>query len=84
MLVSLFIITIYSVVKKNRQGYFLLFGWIIFFLSGMMMFLSSLGVYNFYDVIPYFIEIFLVFEAIIFSIALSVSNEVLNWAYKKS
>ena len=71
MLVSLFIITIYSVVKKNRQGYFLLFGWIIFFLSGMMMFLSSLGVYNFYDVIPYFIEIFLVFEAIIFSIALS-------------
>lgn len=71
LLVSLFIITIYSVVKKNRQGYFLLFGWIIFFLSGMMMFLSSLGVYNFYDVIPYFIEIFLVFEAIIFSIALS-------------
>ena len=84
LLVSLFIITIYSVVKKNRQGYFLLFGWIVFFLSGMMMFLSSLGVYNFYDVIPYFIEIFLVFEAIIFSIALSVSNEVLNWAYKKS
>lgn len=71
LLVSLFIITIYSVVKKNRQGYFLLFGWIIFFLSGMMMFLSSLGIYNFYDVIPYFIEIFLVFEAIIFSIALS-------------
>lgn len=71
LLVSLFIITIYSVVKKNRQGYFLLFGWIVFFLSGMMMFLSSLGVYNFYDVIPYFIEIFLVFEAIIFSIALS-------------
>ena len=35
------------------------------------MFLSSLGIYNFYDVIPYFIEIFLVFEAIIFSIALS-------------
>lgn len=71
LLVSLFIITIYSVVKKNRQGYFLLFGWIVFFLSGMMMFLSSLGVYNFYDVIPYFIEIFLVFEAVIFSIALS-------------
>lgn len=57
--------------KKNRQGYFLLFGWIVFFLSGMMMFLSSLGVYNFYDVLPYFIEIFLVFEAVIFSVALS-------------
>lgn len=71
LLISLFVITIYSVIKKNRQGYFLLFGWIIFFLSGMMMFLSSLGIYNFYDVIPYFIEIFLVLEAIIFSIALS-------------
>lgn len=71
LLVSLFFITIYSVIKKNRQGYFLLFGWIVFFLSGMMMFLSSLGVYNFYDVLPYFIEIFLVFEAVIFSVALS-------------
>ena len=71
LLVSLFIITIYSVIKRNRQGYFLLFGWLVFFLSGMMMFMSSLGVYNLYDVIPYFIEIFLVLEAIIFSIALS-------------
>jgi len=71
MLIILISITSYATWKRNRQAYFLLFGWIVFFSSGMLMYLSSAGIYNFYESFPYYIEVALVIEAIVFSIALA-------------
>lgn len=71
LLILLFIITIYATFKKNRQAYFILFGWCIFISAGMYMYLTSLGLFNGYKIFPYYVEISLVLEAIIFSIALT-------------
>ncbi|MCH9812935.1 MAG: hypothetical protein K0U47_03215 [Epsilonproteobacteria bacterium] len=71
LLVLLVILTIYASYKRNPQAYFILFGWFIFFSSGMMMYLSSAGVFNIYKDFPYFVEIALVIEATVLSIALA-------------
>ena len=71
LLVLLFVITIYATFRKNRQAYFILFGWCIFITAGMYMYLSSIGLFNGYEIFPYYVEISLVLEAIIFSIALT-------------
>lgn len=69
--VFLLILTIYASIKKNRQAYFILAGWIIIFVAILLMFLSSKGVFNVFEHFPYLIEIAFIAEAIIFSIALS-------------
>jgi hypothetical protein len=61
-------------VKKNRQAYFILFGWFSFLTAGIFMYLSSVGVFNIFQYIPYYVEISIVAEAIIFSIALADYN----------
>ena len=71
LLIYLMIITIYATVKKNKQAYFILFGWFIFLTSGIIMYMSSAGIFNIYLYFPYLIETSFVFEAIIFSIALA-------------
>ncbi|AXH10270.1 histidine kinase [Malaciobacter halophilus] len=71
LLIYLVFITIYAAIKKNRQAYFVLFGWFIFLTAGMFMYLSSVGIFNIFINFPYYIEISLVVEAIIFSIALA-------------
>ena len=71
LLVYLMYLTLYSTIKGNKQAYFILFAWTIFLTSGMLMFLSSAGVFNIYEYIPYFVEISFVLEAIAFSIALA-------------
>jgi len=71
LLIYLMIVTIYSAIKRDRQAYFILFGWMIFLSSGLVMYLSSAGVINFYQYFPYLVETSFVLEAIIFSIALS-------------
>lgn len=71
LLILLFVITIYATFRKNRQAYFILFGWCIFITAGMYMYLSSIGLFNGYEIFPYYVEISLVLEAIIFSIALT-------------
>ncbi len=71
LLLFLMIITIYATIKRNRQAYFILFGWIIFLIMGGLMALSSMGILDFKNHIPYVIEVSLVLEAIIFSIALA-------------
>ncbi len=65
------LLTIYQAIKKNRQAYFILFGWVVIFLSVLLMFLSSIGVFNINESFSYIIEIAFVSEAIIFSIALA-------------
>ena len=63
-------ITIYAFIKGNKQALLILFGWIIFTSSGVFMFLSSAGILNIFSKFPYYIEVGLMVEAIIFSIAL--------------
>lgn len=70
-LLFLMIITLYAVIKKNQQAYFILFGWFIFLSSGLLMYLSSAGIFNITKYFPYLIETSFVMEAIIFSIALA-------------
>ena len=71
LLIYLFLITIYATYKRNRQAYFILFGWMIFVSMGTLMYLSSIGILNIPNHFPYIIEASLVIEIIIFSIALS-------------
>lgn len=71
LLVLLLIVTIYASMKKNRQAYFVLFGWIVVILAFISMYLSSIGVIEIFDHFKYFVEIALLFEGIIFSIALA-------------
>ena len=70
-LLFLMVITLYAVIKRNQQAYFILFGWFIFLSSGLLMYLSSAGIFNITKYFPYLIETSFVMEAIIFSIALA-------------
>ena len=64
-------LTIYATYKRNRQAYFVFIGWSIFFTAAFFMYLSSIGVFSIYEIFPYYAEVALVLEAIIFSIALA-------------
>lgn len=70
-LLYIVLITLHQAIMKNRQAYFILFGWIIIFISILSMFLSSVGVFDIGEYSSYLIEIALVSEAIIFAIALA-------------
>ncbi len=69
--IYLIFLTIYSAFKKNRQAYFILFGWFVIFIAILCMNLSSIGIFNIYKYFPYLIETAFVLEAIVFSIALA-------------
>lgn len=71
LLLLLFFITVHAALKKDSQAKFILFGWFLFIVSGIAMYLSSIGWFDIYKFSHYFIEILLVLEAIIFSIALA-------------
>ncbi|MCV6608626.1 MAG: ATP-binding protein [Campylobacterales bacterium] len=71
MAIYLIVITIYAALKNNRQAYFILLGWSILLISFFLMFLSSSGVYQIKNQLPYLVEIGFILEAIIFSIALA-------------
>ena len=71
LLMYLFYLTAYAFIKKNKQASFILFGWFIFVLTGMSMYLSSAGVFSIHEYFPYLIEVSFLLEAVIFSIALA-------------
>lgn len=71
LLVYLFMVAVYAAIKKNRQAYFILFGWVTILIAFFFMYLSSAGIFNIYEHMRYFIEICIVMEALIFSIALA-------------
>lgn len=64
-------ITIFSAINKNKQAYFILFGWVIILFAIVMLNLSSMGVFDIYSYFPYIIEVAFLSEAIVFSIALA-------------
>lgn len=71
LLIFLIFITIYACIKRNRQAYFIIAGWIIMFISMMSMYLSSIGVFSVNNLYKYFIEIGILAESILFSLALA-------------
>lgn len=71
LLIYLLGITIYASFKRNRQAYFILFGWLVFISAGLFMYLSSTGIFSIYKYFSYYVEVSLVVEAIVFSIALA-------------
>lgn len=81
-LVFLMIITLYATLKKNKQAYFIFFAWVIFLSSGLLMYLSSAGIFDIKKYFPYLIEASFVIEAIIFSIALA--NKITNLQKEKN
>jgi len=71
LLVYLFFVALYAALKKNRQAYFILFGWVTILIAFFFMYLSSAGIFNIYAHMRYFVELCIVLEALIFSIALA-------------
>lgn len=78
LLIYLIVVTIYLVYKKNRQAYFIIAGWVILTIGSLIMYLSSAGLINIYQSFPYIVEISLLSEAILFSIALSDKINILQ------
>lgn len=71
LMIYLVYLTVYSTLKRNRQAYFILFGWFLIFIAVLFMILSSIGVFNIYKYFPYYVETSLLLEAVVFSIALA-------------
>lgn len=71
LMIYLLGITFYAALKRNRQARFIMVGWFAICLAVLFMFLSSSGIFNIFEYISYYIEISLLFEATIFSIALA-------------
>jgi len=69
--IFLFLLTIYATYKKNRQAYFIVLGWMVLLMAWLAMYFSSIGIFNIFKYFPYIVEVALVLEAIIFSIALA-------------
>ena len=78
LIIFLFFIIIYAVYKKNRQAYFLIIGWSLTLLSGLLMYLSSLGIFDIFSYFPYSAETSLVAESLIFSLLLADKIKQLN------
>lgn len=71
LLVFLIVLTIYASLKRNRQAYFVLLGWILFAIASLFMYFASIGFIDIFDDFRYFVEIALTLEALVFSVALS-------------
>ena len=84
LLLYLVLVTLYATFKKNRQAYFLLFGWVMILTAVTLMYLSSIGFLDIHTNQSYFVEIALVLEAVIFSIALAHRIKQLQIAKDKA
>ncbi len=71
LIVFLFFIIVYSACKRNRQAYFLIVGWSLSIMSGVLMYLSSAGIFDIFSYFPYYTEFALISESLIFSLLLA-------------
>lgn len=78
LLLYLIILTTYAFLKKNKQSKYILIGWVIFVSAGGAMYLSSSGVIVLNEAQDYMVELLIVLEAIIFSIALAKKINILQ------
>lgn len=71
LLLLLFVITFYALLHHNRQAKFIMFGWVALMSSGLLMYLSSAGIYDVFQVMPYYVELSLLLETLLFSLILA-------------
>lgn len=71
LLLVLFGITLYAYLKKNRNAKFILIGWSVLVVSALIMFLSSEGYVDITEKIPYYAELSILIETLIFSLILA-------------
>lgn len=64
-------VSVYAAFKKNRQAYFIVAGWLSVFIAFLLIVLSGSGLFSIFEHFQYSVEIGLLLEAIIFSIALA-------------
>ena len=78
MLFALFIITAYALYHKNKQAKYLTVGWALFWTASLLMYLSNIGVYDIFSKIPFYTELTLVAEALIFAFSLAMMIKQTN------
>jgi len=71
LLLILFFITLYALLHHNRQAKFIMLGWVALMSSGFLMYLSSIGYYDIFHAFPYYVEISLLMETLLFSLILA-------------
>ena len=71
LLLVLFSITQYAFIHRNRQAKFIMIGWIALLSSGCLMYLSSVGYYDIFTTLPYYVELSLLIETLLFSLILA-------------
>lgn len=65
------VISLYAAFQRNRQAYFIVIGWLIVAVIFTLMLLANLDIYDVFIPLPYIVEVGLLLEALIFSIALA-------------
>ena len=78
MLFVLFIITLYALWRRNRQAPYLAVGWALFWLASLLMYLANTGLYDIFNTVPFFTELVLVIEALIFALSLAMMIRQIN------
>ena len=71
LLFVLFFITLYALLKHNRPAKFIMIGWFALLSSALLMYLSSIGYYDIFDALPYYVELSLLMETLLFSLILA-------------
>lgn len=83
LLIYIIIVAIYLALKRNKQAYFIITGWVIIFVAIIFMYLNSIGIFSIYQYLTYYVEGSFLFEAVIFSIALADKINSLNEKFIK-
>lgn len=77
-IIFLFFTAIYLSIKKLRQAYFILLGWLVLFSTWILMYLGNEGILNNSYFTKYLTEIGILGEALIFSFALADRIKILQ------
>jgi len=70
-LLMLFVVTLYAYIKRNRNAKFILIGWLVLVGSALFMFLDSEGYIAGMNRFPYYVEVSILTETLLFSFILA-------------
>ncbi len=71
VLALLIVVTFYAFFHGNRQAKFLIIGWSLLVIPALFMYLSSQGIYDAFQSMPYLTELFILIETLLFSLVLA-------------
>nr|WP_292660997.1 7TM diverse intracellular signaling domain-containing protein [Nitratifractor sp.] len=82
VLALLIVVTFYAFFHGNRQAKFLIIGWSLLVIPALLMYLSSQGIYDAFQSMPYLTELFILIETLLFSLVLAdrmkeLKNEII-------